>query len=238
MEENFKNVIENIKKSSVDEEETKKYILAIKKVLGKAYETCKDEQTESEILQDYLEEYDNDLKFRGDANSIFCKALMYGSYKKILSDYKGNKSSFDSVLREAKKREDKDNIENLVVKTDVRESMISAVRYIVRTKKVTKEKDILEAIGVEKAKLSSDLRKRMIHTIHSSLMMLNEYGFIDEYIEEANKELEQIGLSELQYVKRNPIADRQYDENGQLVVDVEDIGVLDTFLKRIWGKCQ
>lgn len=31
--------------------------------------------------------------------------------------------------------------------------------------------------------------------------------------------------------KRNPIADKQYDKNGQLVKDVEDIGVIDTFAK-------
>lgn len=231
MEEDFKKVIENIKEDTVNEEETKRYILAIKRVVKKAYETCKDEQTEEEILQDYLEEYDNDLKFRGEAKEIFNKTIMYESYKSILSEYKGNKSNFDSIFREARKRENQKNTDIIFAKKETREAMISAVRYIIRSKNLTKEKDILSAINIEKTKISNELRSRMVKIIHSSLMILNEYGFIDEYIEEANKELEQIGLSELKYVKRNPIADRQYDENGQLVEDVEDIGVLDAFFE-------
>ena len=51
MEENLKDKLEEIKKETVDPEDTKKYILAIKKVLGRAYENCKDEQSEEEILQ-------------------------------------------------------------------------------------------------------------------------------------------------------------------------------------------
>ena len=31
----------------------------------------------------------------------------------------------------------------------------------------------------------------------------NEYGYIDEYIEESNSQLEQLGLGGLQYEKRN-----------------------------------
>ena len=231
MEENFKDVIEEIKKSCLDEEKTKKYILAIKKIVQKLYDGCKDDEDEEEILRVYLEEYEDDLKFRGNAKKIFNQMLMYGAYKRILADFKGNRFNFDSVLREAKKRENENKREALAVKADVKESMISAIRYIIRTHKITKEKEILEVVQQNKAKLSNNLKPKMIDIIQTSISLLNEYGFIDEYIESSNAELRQIGLGQLQYEKRNPIADKQYDENGELVTDVEDVGVIDTFSK-------
>ena len=76
MENNFKEVIEKIKTQSINPEETKRYILAIKRVLRKNYEICKEEQEEAEILQDYLQEYNNDLKFDGDVQKIYSRMLI------------------------------------------------------------------------------------------------------------------------------------------------------------------
>lgn len=231
MEENFNDVIERIKNSTINPEETKKYILSIKKVVRHLYDICKDDQEEGEILQDYLEEYENDLKFRGNAQQIFNHMLMYGAYKRVLADSKANRTSFEAVIREARRREMEDSRCSITIKTDVKEAMISAIRYVIRTRHLTKEKEIVAAIQEEKAKTANDLRSRMINIIHSSIMNLNEYGFIDEYITSSNEELKQLGLGELQYEKRNPIPDIQYDENGKVVKDVEDIGVIDTFAK-------
>lgn len=231
MEENFNDVIEKIKNSTIYPEETKKYILSIKKVVRHLYDICKDEMEEGEILQDYLEEYENDLKFRGNAQQIFNHMLMYGAYKRVLTDFKGNRSSFDAVIREARRREMEDSRCSITIKTDARESMISAIRYVIRTRHLSKEKEIVAALQEEKSKTASDLRERMIKIIHASIMALNEYGFIDEYIASSNEELKQLGLGELQYEKRNPIADVQYDEHGNVVKDVEDIGVIDTFAR-------
>lgn len=231
MEKSFKDIIEEIKKENINQEETKKYILAIKRVVKKAYESCKDEQEESEILEEYLEDYNNDLKFRGKTQDIFNKMLMYNAYKNILRDFKGNKSNFDSIMRDAKKRESDNNASTITLNTNTKEAMISAIRYVIRTKNVIKEKEILNALQEEKSKVSKYLKDKMIDVMRDSVTLLNEYGFIDEYIAEANEELKELGLSELQYEKRNPIPDKQYDENGQLVKDVEDIGVIDTFAK-------
>lgn len=87
----------------------------------------------------------------------------------------------------------------------------------------------------------------MIDAIHDVVLMLEEYGFIDEYIDESNFQLEQLGLGGVQYKKRNPIADEQYqveyDEKGKVkfdkkgnvikkkVKDAEDIGVIDALSK-------
>lgn len=229
MEENFRKIIEIIKQTNMNPDETKKYILLIKNVLGKALENCKDEQEESEILSEYLEEYKKDLGFRGDAQSIFGKMLKYSSYKKVLGNYKGNKSTFDSTMREAKRRENANRLENLTIKLDSIESMISAVRYAIRKSNTTSERWIIECIQEEKGKTSRELKNEMIKIIQHSVAELEEYGIIDEYIESSNSELEKLDLSGLKYSKRNPVADEQYNENGQLVENVEDIGVIDTF---------
>lgn len=231
MEENFNDIIEKIKDTTLDPEETKKYILSIKSVVRYLYDLCKDEESEEEILQEYLEEYENDLKFRGNGQQIFNNMIMYGAYKRALVDAKGNKSGFSSVIREAKRREEQDNKCAISVGIDSRESMISAIRYIIRTKHLSKEKEIIEAMQQEKAKLSGSIKEKMINAIRPSVLSLNEYGFIDEYIETSNKELKQLGLGELQYENRNPIPDIQYDGHGNIVKDVEDIGVIDTFAK-------
>lgn len=231
MEKSFKEIIEEIKKENINEEEIKKYILSIKRVVKKAYESCKDEQEEAEILEEYLEDYNNDLKFRGKTQDIFNRMLMYNAYKNMIQDFKGNKISFDSVVREARKRESENNSATITLNTNIKEAMISAIRYIIRTRKTTKEKEILIALQEEKSKISKYLKDKMIDIMHGSVTLLNEYGFIDEYIAEANEELKQLGLAELQYEKRNPIADIQYDENGKVVKDVEDIGVIDTFAR-------
>lgn len=228
METNFKKIIEEIKEETVDPKDTKKYILAIRSVLQRVYDNCKGEFSEEEILSDFLEEYEKDLDFRGDATSIFYGMAKFEAYTGVLKEFKGNKSNFNSIVREAKKIETTEQgklIQNL--QTDYRNAMVSAVRYVMRARRISSTSDIIAAIEEEKEKLEADLRKKLTNIIHSSVSMLDEYGFLDEYIESSNKELEQIGLSEIQFQKRNPIPDEQYDSEGNLVQDVEDIGVID-----------
>ena len=228
METNFKKIIELIKEETVDSKNTKKYILAIKRVLQSNYENCKGELSEEEILSEFLEEYAKDLEFRGNANLIFYNMAKFEAYNGVLREFKGNKARFNSIVREAKKIEIAEHgklIQNL--QTDHRNAMVSAVRYVMRAKGVTSNADIIAAIEEEKAKLEADSRMKMTSIIHSSTSMLEEYGFLDEYIESSNKDLEKLGLSEIQFSKRNPIPDEQYDSEGNLVQDVEDIGVID-----------
>lgn len=231
MEENFNKILEKIKDDTLDQEETKEYILAIKGVIKQTYENCKDEQSQDEIIAEFIEEYEKDLSFRGNGKSIYGKMLRYVSYKGITRAHDENPNRFYDAISEAKKLEMKNPYEQVGVEISLRKCMISAVRNIIRTKKLTKPKDILEVARNEEDKLSDELRSEMIRVLHSSMGFLEEYGFIDKYIEASNKDLEELGLSELKYVKRNPIADEQYDVHGNLVHNVEDIGVIDTFLE-------
>ena len=228
MEEDLKKVVEKIKKSTIQPEETKKYILAVKRVFRKAFEDCKDEYTESEILEMCLEEYNNDLKFRGNAETIFYNLLKHDTFKTILDDYGHNKTNFNLAMREAKRREKEDKTGTIAFILNGKESMISCIRYAMRKGRTTNENDIIEYIKREKKELERELRSKMIRIIQTSVATLDEYGIIDEYIEISNSQLEQLGLSGLKFSKRNPIADEQY-EDGQLVKDTEDIGVIDTF---------
>lgn len=232
MEEKFKEIIEEIKKSNVNPEETKKYILSIKEVLKEFYDDCKEELSDEEIIDGYLDEYSKDLEFRGNAKSIFYGMAKYEAYKSVLKEFKGNKNNFNSIIKEAKKMEIREQgamIQNS--QRDYRSAMVSAVRYIIRSKRITSDSDIIDVIKSEKKVLEEDLRRRMIAIIHPSVSMLEEYGFLDEYIEKSNKDLEKLGLAELKFSKRNPIPDEQYDLDGNLVKDVEDIGVIDALSK-------
>lgn len=228
MEEKFKKIIEEIKEGTVDPKDTKKYILAIQRVLQEVYENCKDEFSEDEILSDFLEEYAKDLEFRGRADLIYYGMAKFEACSGVLQEFKGNKSSFNSIVRDAKKVESEQAgklIQNL--QSDYREAMVSAVRYVMRSRGITSNTEIIAAIEEEKAKLEADLRMKLTTIIHSSVSLLDEYGFLDEYIESSNEDLEKIGLSEIKFSKRNPIPDEQYDSEGNLVQDVEDIGVID-----------
>lgn len=231
MGESLKEIFKEIENSEMDETEVKKYILKIKRVIGSAYENCKDEQSEEEIIKEYLEEYEKDLSFRGNGMQIFSDILMYNTYKRLLQDYKGNKINFDLVVKEARKQELESNKDKVRSGFNLKECMVSAIRYIIRTKNISKEKDIIRVIQEEKSVLNNKIKEELIHIIEFSVRTLEEYGIIDEYIDSSNEELEELGLKELKYVKRNPIADKQYDEKGKEVKDVEDIGVLDSLSK-------
>lgn len=229
MEERFKKIIEQIKESTVNKEEIQKYILVIKRELKDLYEKCKDDESKEEIILDFLADYEKTLSFRGNAQEIFTEMLMNNAYKNIIQDYRGNKIRFDSLLREAKRRESENSTERVTTNRDLNECMISAFRYAIRTKGLTKEKDIIQYIQELKNVMTNELKSRMIHIIQETTGFLDDYGFLDEYIESSNEQLVELGLSELQYSKRNPIADEQYDGKGNLVKNVEDIGVIDTF---------
>lgn len=224
----FKKAIEKIKESTIQPEETKNYILAIKRVFRRAFEDCKDEYTESEILEMCLEEYNNDLKFRGNAESIFYNLLKYDTFKAILDDYGHDRTNFNQAIREAKRREEEDKTGRIAFTLNGKKSIISCIRYAMRKGMTTNERGIIEYIKQEKKEMEKELRNKMTRIIQTSVATLDEYGIIDEYIDISNSQLEQLGLNGLKFSKRNPIADEQY-ENGELVKDTEDIGVIDTF---------
>ena len=105
MGEKFKDIIEDIKKSDVNPKDTKRYILAIKRVIKQAYESCKDELSQEQIIEQYLDEYDKDLEFRGNANLILYNMSKYDAYKRVLQDFEDNKPSFNKIVEKAKQKE-------------------------------------------------------------------------------------------------------------------------------------
>lgn len=228
MEEDFKRVIENIKEETVDPVETKRYMLKIKKLFKDAFEICKDEYSESEVLEMCLKEYNKDRAFRGNAQDIYYDMRIYDTYKELLFEYKKNKSKFTEIVNEAKRIEQEKKKESIGYCLNRKEMMISAIRYIIRNFKTTNQNEILRYIKENKNIVSKKLRNNMVKIIQTSVGTLEEYEIIDEYINVSNEELEQVGLGELKLDKRNPIADEHY-YNGELVEDVEDIGVIDTF---------
>lgn len=229
MKQDLKKVIEEIKQETFDCDSTKKYILAIKSVLDNAFENCKDELTKEEVLKEYLEEYRKELNVKWNAESVYYAMLQYRAYKRLLVDYKGNKSNFDSTVGEAKKREHISRRENIPIYKDLNACMVSAVRNILRSCPTIREKDLIMSMHELKNRIAKFLKGNMIKSIQQSVSFLNEYGFLDEYIEESNKELDKLGLQKLKFTKRNPMPDEQYDENGELIENNEDIGVLDSF---------
>jgi len=91
------------------------------------------------------------------------------------------------------------------------------------------EKMLISQISLLKDKLEREIKSKLIAEMQEDLAFLNEYGFLDEYIESSNEKLHELGLEKLSYLKRNPIPDEKYDSHRNLVKDDEDIGVLDSF---------
>lgn len=227
MEEDFKKVIEDIKEDDLDPEQTKKYILKIKRVFRQAFENCKDEYDESEIFQMCMEEYYKDLEFRGNAQEISNNMLKYDAYRKMLSYYVHDKSKFEQLVKSAMNYEcRKDTI--LDSKIDGKIFLTIGMRQVLLNSNSINEREIVEYIRSDRNRISNKLRRNMIKMIQSYVAILEEYGIIDEYINLTNDELETMGLGILKYSKRNPIADEEY-EDGELVENKEDIGVIDTF---------
>ena len=131
----------------------------------------------------------------------------------------------------------------MVANADIHQAMVRIIRTIITNKLGIKNEDIYNEIKTQNQIVSNELKQSAIGTIGHIRMMLEEYGFIDEYIEQSNTQLEQLGLDEFKYTKRNPIPDEQYafeyDGKGKVKLDkkgnpiyrrvknAEDIGVVD-----------
>ena len=57
----------------------------------------------SQAKKDYLESYASDLEFRGESEYIYTGMLKYCTYKKILSDFRENRASFNAAFQKAKR---------------------------------------------------------------------------------------------------------------------------------------
>lgn len=244
MEEEFRKIITMIKEETLDPEETKKYILVIKRLLEKSY-IGMEEQDDAQGLEDFLFDYQKDLEFRGNAENIFEGMFRHCVYKKILSDFKKDRRTFNSTVDRAKNKEQTQEMSEIIANADIDQAMVRIVESVLMKKGNVRSEEIFSEIQIQNQIVVENLRQRMIKIIREVVMMLEEYGFIDDYITESNTQLEKLGLEKLKYIKRNPIPDEQYaieyDENGKVkynskgevikkkVKDGEDIGVIDSF---------
>lgn len=242
MEEEFGRIMAMIKEETLDPEETKKYILIIKRLLEKSYIGIEG-QSDAQGLEDFFNDYQNDLEFRGNAQNIFEGMFRHCIYRKLAITFKKDRRAFNAILEEAKGIKQLDSMSNIIANRDIYQAMTKIMQLISGKMGNVKGEELFIEIQTQNQIVVANLRKQMINIIREVIMMLEEYGFIDDYIEESNYQLEDLGLEGLKYEKRNPIPDEQYkveyDENGKVkfdkkgnvikkkVKDVEDIGVID-----------
>jgi large subunit ribosomal protein L17 len=136
---------------------------------------------------------------------------------------------------------------------DYEKDSISALRGILRRKsfRINAGRSEIDLIKEEERTNLEEVRKIMINSLQKNISYLEKIGVIDEHIEKVNKSLENLDLSELKYIKRNPLTDDNVeivpdgillpieDENGNKIEylkenrvvkeEDEDIGVIDSF---------
>lgn len=228
-EESFKKELDELILDKLEPKKTKKDILRIKKLLNRLIENCKEEASEEELLKEFLEEYRKELETTSNIEKTYALILQYRAYKELLNRYRRNKNGFDKIVLEARKRDRLDNKENIPIAKNLEECMIGAVRRLIRKKEISNEKMLVDAILNLKSKVAQVVKEKLISELQEEIAFLNEYGFLDEYIDDYNKKMTELGLERLSYLKRNPIPLEKYDRDGKLVKDDEDIGVVDSF---------
>lgn len=232
--------LEDIKKSTVSTENTKEYILKLKRIIDYTSKSCEGELTSQEAMQALLDEYEQEFKngtriFLTDKLDIF----KLRAQNKIASDYKSNKNAIKKLIAEAKRREKTNCREIPKTNVNLEEAMISELRSVLRFYPSIDEQKLIKKIETlkntpEEGKTKSKeeiLKDKMIQIIRECVEFLNELGVIDEYIEAANDRLENLDLAELKFTKRNYLPDEAFDLEGNPIKLAEDWGILDYFHK-------
>ena len=189
MEEEFRKIITMIKEETLDPEKTKKYILVIKRLLEKSY-IGMEEQDDAQGLEDFLFDYQKDLEFRGNAENIFEGMFRHCVYKRLLGDFKKNKRTFNSMVDRAKNKEQTQEMSEIIANADIDQAMLRIVESVLMKKGNVRSEEIFSEIQIQNQIVVENLRQRMIKIIREVVMMLEEYGFIDDYITESNTQLE------------------------------------------------
>ena len=194
MSEDYIKYLEVLKKDEVDTSIIKSDILKIKEMFEAFVENTKGELTKDECLEQFLDAYREDLKFDKGLVLRNCYILnQYCSYKELLNLYKGNKQELRRLISEAKRLEKNEGKkEELIVTYDPKEQLIISLREILRSIPNISEKDFLVTVQKRKSSIAEYLKKQLIKSIQANVEFLNEYGRIDEYIENANEKLEEV----------------------------------------------
>lgn len=253
MEENFEKIFEQLKEQDLNPETTRKYILRIKEMISDIKENYEEELSDEEIKEVFDSEYKEDIKTKCESADIYVALRKYYTCKKILSLYNGNNNEYKRKMNIAKRLEEKSSKEEIPLNFDYEKDSISALRGILRRKsfRINAGRSEIDLIKEEERTNLEEVRKIMINSLQKNISYLEKIGVIDEHIEKVNKSLENLDLSELKYIKRNPLTDDNVeivpdgillpieDENGNKIEylkenrvvkeEDEDIGVIDSF---------
>lgn len=232
MENNFEEIIEECKNIEVNIDGIK---LLIKRIQDKIATFAKNVEGEiplEEVILEFINAYKEENTANPDNKLNYQRFIQYKALKKIQEIIKKKPSKFNELLSLAKQKEQENNDETLKIQLDLEEEMIYCIRNILRKcKKEIKSSELSDIVDYNKLELGKIVKNGFIESIQKSIAYLDEFRFIDDYIEMYNERAVEFGLERLKLVKRNPIPDEQYDEKGKLVKDTEDIGVLDSFSK-------
>ena len=234
----FKKIVEEIKEDDMDPKKTKQYIQIIKRYVDKiAQNSPENERTKKEMYDEFLEIYDeeNDNTLKS-TRKLPCYMSQYDSYKELLKLSKGNEREFNKLLEAAKAKAS--SLEGIYGSMNLNEQMIASLAQIVRNSGKKRKNELVPLIQDNKADISGILKKNIISSIQRSVSFLNDFGFIDDYIEDSNESLKKLNLQDLSFERRNPIADEEYDSDGNRIVydENEKITVYDSEGKLVKGK--
>lgn len=253
MGEDFEKVFEEIKEQDLNPENTRKYLLKVKRFIEQIKQESEEELSTEQIKEIFEKEYGENLRTDCKASDIYVLLRKYATCRKILELIKGNKNEFNRRLKIAKRLEKVSPKDNLILEDNEEKDTIAALRGVLRNKTRVRnaKKSEIELIKEQENEIFNIAQQKMIDLIQESISYLEKFGVIDDSIEEVNEILEKLNLNEFKYVKRNPITEDDVpiiadgrilpkkDENGNEISytkddskvkeEDEDIGVIDSF---------
>lgn len=232
MKNSFKNVIENIKEQDLDCSKIKSYIKRIRKYVQEELKGDSEEITSQDCYEYYLENYSKEI---GKKNNIpvqvlFSGTSLYDAFKELIQYSKSNQKEFEKLFNAAKKEFEKDPKKTLYNSLNPDEQKKSAIKMILKKNPNLKIKQLAQEAQKNKNEIGAELKTMLIKSIQDNVEFLDEMGFMDEYIKESNKVLEELNLNELKFERRNPRTDERYfdgkvakyDENGKMIIEDEN----------------
>lgn len=218
----FKRILEEIKEEDMNPKKTKKYIQIIKRYVDKiAQNSPQNERTKKEMYDEFLEIYDeennNTLK---NTRKLPCYMSQYDSYKELLKLSKGNEREFNKLLDASKAKAT--SLEALYGSINLNEQMVASLAQIIRNSGKKKKNELVSLIQDNKSDIAKVLKQDIMVSIQRSVSFLEDFGFIDDYINDSNESLKNLNLQDLSFEKRSAIADEEYDSKGNKVVHDEN----------------
>lgn len=216
--EEFKKYIEKIKNEEMDPTKAKEYIIKIKRYLDEFINNCQGEISKEEALEQFLEEYNKELKIiKPSTARIMYGVSQYNACKILLNLSKSNKMKFNNLIKTAKQREKEGGFGTLSNSLNTEEQLIVTLRNALRQNVQLNEKGLQGFLKANKAEYEKVLKSDFIKRIEESVVYLDEYGALDELVERANSVLEKMNLSGAKIRKRNPLPDERYDKDRNII---------------------